>query len=415
MFCRGCSLAAEEIVDGKTTSGFPSRPRSLPDAVHAARDRQALETVCRSTASRARSWTRRRRGGWTDPRQSLANALEMALAVMGFSVDPGPLPFVTGAPRDKWGPRLAGMTQIDLQCDRAASPCQRGRALRSRGLHRPDPRAPGGPLPRRAAIAVHLEPMLTFKGVPVVFDKDMECPKTNQPAGRLRLVEGREREGAVRGPPQPGFEPKQEEKDAVKVWSERIERAETNPAYKTWVTDLASWRGYVAGTEHKDKTKDSSSGPTWSRDHRGDGARDLREEPGDRCHAHRRGAAGADGQRKKFASTPNGCSRRCWSRRDGSRSAPRRHPRHVDDVDRRAEDGLPDRAARDPIIIRRIEDSQDKLAKVEALRAKLRRRKTPPSSRSSATSCRQREGAQVAQRCAHLQGFPIDRLKSETS
>lgn len=40
------------------------------------------------------------------------------MAVMGFSVDPGPLPFVTVRPRDKWGPRLAGQDAIDLQCDR---------------------------------------------------------------------------------------------------------------------------------------------------------------------------------------------------------------------------------------------------------------------------------------------------------
>lgn len=40
------------------------------------------------------------------------------MAVMGFSYDPGPLPFITVRPRDKWGPRLDGMKEIDLQCDR---------------------------------------------------------------------------------------------------------------------------------------------------------------------------------------------------------------------------------------------------------------------------------------------------------
>lgn len=40
------------------------------------------------------------------------------MAVMGFSRDPGPLPFITVRPRDKWGPRLAGITEIDLQVDR---------------------------------------------------------------------------------------------------------------------------------------------------------------------------------------------------------------------------------------------------------------------------------------------------------
>lgn len=42
------------------------------------------------------------------------------MAVMGFSHDPGPLPFITVRPRDKWGPRLDGMSAIDLQVDRGA-------------------------------------------------------------------------------------------------------------------------------------------------------------------------------------------------------------------------------------------------------------------------------------------------------
>lgn len=40
------------------------------------------------------------------------------MAVMGFSHDPGPLPFISVRPRDKWGPRLVGMAAIDLQVDR---------------------------------------------------------------------------------------------------------------------------------------------------------------------------------------------------------------------------------------------------------------------------------------------------------
>src|SRR4051812_42477077 len=53
----------------------------------------------------------------------------------------------------------------------------------------------------------------------------------------------------------PGFEPTQEEKDAVKVWTDRIQRAETSPAFKEWVDLLEELRGYVAGTKHDDKTK----------------------------------------------------------------------------------------------------------------------------------------------------------------
>jgi hypothetical protein len=40
------------------------------------------------------------------------------MAVMGFSIDPGPLPFVTVRDRDKWLTRIEGLPFIELQVDR---------------------------------------------------------------------------------------------------------------------------------------------------------------------------------------------------------------------------------------------------------------------------------------------------------
>lgn len=37
---------------------------------------------------------------------------------MGFTHDPGPLPFVTIRDRDKWAPRLAGHEIVEMQADR---------------------------------------------------------------------------------------------------------------------------------------------------------------------------------------------------------------------------------------------------------------------------------------------------------
>jgi len=94
-----------------------------------------------------------------------------------------------------------------------------------------------------------------------------------------------------------------------------------------------------------------------------------------------------------------------WSRKDGSEARQGEQSAPRDDVDRRLK-RLPDRAARRPDHIRRIEDSQDKLAKVEALRAKLKKEEDPIQLAKQRDELQANVKAQVAQRCAHLQGLP---------
>lgn len=80
------------------------------------------------------------------------------MAVMGFSTDPGPLPFVTVRPRDKWGPRLDGMDAIDLQVDRGGFQLPpRARIAKIEDYTGPVPAHLAGLYKGVPLIAVHLE------------------------------------------------------------------------------------------------------------------------------------------------------------------------------------------------------------------------------------------------------------------
>lgn len=82
------------------------------------------------------------------------------MAVMGFSADPGPLPFITVRPRDKWGPRLSGITAIDLQVDRGAFTLPlRAKIVKIEDYAGPVPAHLAGLYKGLPLIAVHLEPL----------------------------------------------------------------------------------------------------------------------------------------------------------------------------------------------------------------------------------------------------------------
>lgn len=77
---------------------------------------------------------------------------------MGFSHDPGPLPFATVRPRDKWGPRLVGVAAIDLQVDRGTFTLpSRARVVRIEDYVDPVPEHLASLYRGAPLIAVHLE------------------------------------------------------------------------------------------------------------------------------------------------------------------------------------------------------------------------------------------------------------------
>lgn len=80
------------------------------------------------------------------------------MAVLGFSFDPGPLPFITVRPRDKWGPRLDGMAAIDMQVDRGAFTLPaRARIAKVEDYKGPMPAHLASLYQGKPLIAVHLE------------------------------------------------------------------------------------------------------------------------------------------------------------------------------------------------------------------------------------------------------------------
>lgn len=80
------------------------------------------------------------------------------MAVMGFSHDPGPLPFVTVRPRDKWGPRLAGHDQVEIQVDRGTFTLPaRARVAKIEDYTGPVPAHLASLYQGKPLIAVHLE------------------------------------------------------------------------------------------------------------------------------------------------------------------------------------------------------------------------------------------------------------------
>jgi hypothetical protein len=78
--------------------------------------------------------------------------------------------------------------------------------------------------------------------------------RRHQPAGRLRHRQGRDVATRSRRPRQAGFEPTQEEKDAVKVWPSASSAPRPTRRSRSGSTSLAELRAYVAGTKHDDKT-----------------------------------------------------------------------------------------------------------------------------------------------------------------
>jgi hypothetical protein len=82
------------------------------------------------------------------------------MAVMGFSHDPGPLPFATIRDRDKWEPRLTGMKEIDLQCDRGGFKVPaRAKVMHIEDYDGPIPPALAGIYRGKRLIAVFLAPI----------------------------------------------------------------------------------------------------------------------------------------------------------------------------------------------------------------------------------------------------------------
>jgi len=214
----------------------------------------------------------------------------------------------------------------------------------------------------------------------------------------------------------PGFEPTQEEKDAVKVWTDRIQRAEINPNFKEWVELLAELRGYVAGTKHDDKTNKklvrtnmvyatiaATIPEVYAKNP------DIGVSPTDAVPEAKMANV------KKFAETAEKVLHKMLVEEGRLKRRSKANIRAASTTSIGVLKMVYQKEYRgDPLIIRRIEDTQDNLAKVEALITSLKKEDDPAQVAKQRDEIRANLKALQAQNEVRIfKGFVVDRLKSE--
>jgi hypothetical protein len=214
----------------------------------------------------------------------------------------------------------------------------------------------------------------------------------------------------------PGFEPTQQEKDAVKVWNDRIERAETNPNFKQWVALLAELREYVAGTKHNDKTISplvrtnlifatiaAHLPEVYAKNP------DIGVTPTDAVPEAQMGNV------KKFAQTAEKVLHKMLVEEGRLKKRCKANIRSTSTTAIGVVKMVYQKEYRgDPIIIHRIEDTQDNLAKIEALIEGLKKEDDPTQLATKRDELRANYKALTAKNEVRIfKGFAVDRLKSE--
>jgi hypothetical protein len=214
----------------------------------------------------------------------------------------------------------------------------------------------------------------------------------------------------------PGFEPTQDEKDAVKVWLDRVNRAETNPAFKEWVDTLAELREYVAGTKHDDKTgkklvRSNMIHATIAAMLPSLYAKnpDIGVTPTDAV------PEGLMGKMKSFASTAEKGLSKMLIEEGRLKKRAKANIRAACGTSIGVLKLTYQKEYRgDALIIHRIEDAQDNLAKIETLAASLKKEDDPAEIARKRDEVRANlKALQAREEVRIFKGFAVDRLKSE--
>jgi hypothetical protein len=214
----------------------------------------------------------------------------------------------------------------------------------------------------------------------------------------------------------PGFEPNQEEKDAVKVWLDRVQRAETNTEFKEWVDLLAELRGYVAGTKHDDKTdkklvRSNMIHATIAAMMPALYAKnpDIGVTPTDSVPKAQMG------NMKRFAETAEKVVHKMLVEEGRLKKRSKANIRSACTTAIGVLKMTYQKEYRgDPLIIHRIEDTQDQLAKVEALIQQLKKEDDPVELARKRDELRANmEALNSKNEVRIFKGFAVDRLKSE--
>jgi hypothetical protein len=212
------------------------------------------------------------------------------------------------------------------------------------------------------------------------------------------------------------WEPPEEEAQAVKLWQQRIERAENEPKRKAWCEKLDKYRGYVYGEEHKD-----ASGTELTRTnlvfatlaammpHLYAKNPDISVAASPACSKDRLPVV------KKFGTTAEAVLGQMFVREGKLKKRAKANIRATETTSYGVLKMVYQSDLQgDPIVLRRIQDAQDNIARIEAL---ARDMKNTVDVQELATKReehqQQLKGLLSGNEVRMYKGFAIDRVRSE--
>lgn len=215
---------------------------------------------------------------------------------------------------------------------------------------------------------------------------------------------------------QKNFEPNEDEKQVVGTWLQRVTRAEDEPKFKEWRESLEELRGYMAGTQHKDKTGDKltrtnmvyatiaamipelyAKNPTIS------------VSPTDAV------SKAEIGKVKRFCSTAERVIRKMLVEEGKLKKRAKANIRAACATSFGVLKVIYQKEYRgDPVAVRRIEDTQDNLARVESLIGQIKKEEDPSELAKKRDELQANlKALQSGNEIEIYKGFVIDRMKSE--
>lgn len=212
------------------------------------------------------------------------------------------------------------------------------------------------------------------------------------------------------------YQPTEDEKAQVKRWLDRIKRAEDEPKRKQWVEDLVSMRGYVDGTRHKDSNNAKLTRTNlvfatiaalmphlYAKDP------DIGVTPSPACPNDKLPAV------KKFCTTAEAVLSQMFIKEAKLKRRMKANMRAAMTTSYGVVKMIYQKSLHgDPLVIRRIQDTQDNLARVESLIRDMKDQSDPTTLATQRDELRgQLEGLRSQNEVKVFKGFVIDRLRSE--
>jgi hypothetical protein len=214
----------------------------------------------------------------------------------------------------------------------------------------------------------------------------------------------------------PNFEPSEDEKTVVGEWLKRVTRAEDDEGRKKWAEELPTWRGYVDGTKHDDKsgTKLVRTNMVFATI-----AAQIPElyarNPVIAVTPTESVAPDQMGLVKKFCTTAERVIDKLLTEEGKLKKRAKANIRSTSTTAYGVLKVLFQKEYRgDPIAVRRIEDTQDNLARIEALAKQLKKTDDVRELALKRDELRSNlKALAYSNEVKIFKGFTIDRLKSE--